>query len=68
MLVMIFLIAVNSEKLGKVKKQAEKAGIELAELGTVSGDNLFVEGQIKLSVKQLENAYESWFPDFMENK
>lgn len=63
-----YLIAANSEKLEKVKEQAKKAGVELDQLGTVTGDNLVVEGQIKLSVKQLENAYESWFPDFMENK
>lgn len=63
-----YLIAVNSEKLDQLKQQAKDSGVELTELGTVVGDKLVVQEHIELSAKDLENAYESWFPDFMENK
>ena len=63
-----YLISVNADKYAAVEEQAKKAGIKLTNLGKVTGQNLVIEGHIKLSAKQLENAYESWFPDFMENK
>lgn len=63
-----YLISVNADKYAAVEEQAKKAGVKLTNLGKVTGQDLVVEGQIKLSAKQLENAYESWFPDFMENK
>ena len=63
-----YLISVNAEKYAAVEEQAKKAGVKLTNLGKVTGQDLVVEEHIKLSAKQLENAYESWFPDFMENK
>ncbi|MBI0021353.1 phosphoribosylformylglycinamidine synthase subunit PurL [Bartonella sp. W8097] len=63
-----YLISVNADKYATVEEQAKKAGIKLTNLGKVTGQDLVIEGQIKLSAKQLEHAYESWFPDFMENK
>ena len=63
-----YLISVNADKYATVEEQAKKAGIKLTNLGKVTGQDLVVEEHIKLSAKQLENAYESWFPDFMENK
>ena len=63
-----YLISVNADKYAAVEEQAKKAGVKLTNLGKVTGQDLIVEEHIKLSAKQLENAYESWFPDFMENK
>ncbi|WP_295913867.1 phosphoribosylformylglycinamidine synthase subunit PurL [uncultured Bartonella sp.] len=63
-----YLISVNADKYVAVEEQAKKAGVKLTNLGKVTGQDLVVEEHIKLSAKQLENAYESWFPDFMENK
>ena len=63
-----YLISVNADKYATVEEQAKKVGVKLTNLGKVTGQNLVIEGHIKLSAKQLENAYESWFPDFMENK
>ena len=63
-----YLISVNADKYATVEEQAKKAGVKLTNLGKVTGQDLVVEEHIKLSAKQLENAYESWFPDFMENK
>ncbi|WP_295963479.1 phosphoribosylformylglycinamidine synthase subunit PurL [uncultured Bartonella sp.] len=63
-----YLISVNADKYAAVEEQAKQAGVKLTNLGKVTGQDLVVEEHIKLSAKQLENAYESWFPDFMENK
>ena len=63
-----YLISVNADKYAAVEEQAKQAGVKLTNLGKVTGQDLIVEEHIKLSAKQLENAYESWFPDFMENK
>ena len=63
-----YLISVKADQYAAVEEQAKKAGVKLTNLGKVTGQDLVVEGHIKLSAKQLENAYESWFPDFMENK
>ena len=63
-----YLISVNADKYVAVEEQAKQAGVKLTNLGKVTGQDLVVEEHIKLSAKQLENAYESWFPDFMENK
>ena len=63
-----YLISVKADQYAAVAEQAKKAGVKLTNLGKVTGQDLVVEGHIKLSAKQLENAYESWFPDFMENK
>ena len=63
-----YLISVNADKYAAVEEQAKQAGVKLTNLGKVTGEDLVVEEHIKLSAKQLENAYESWFPDFMENK
>ena len=63
-----YLISVNADKYAAVEEQAKQAGVKLTKLGKVTGQDLVVEEHIKLSAKQLENAYESWFPDFMENK
>ena len=63
-----YLISVNADKYVTVEEQAKQAGVKLTNLGKVTGQDLVVEEHIKLSAKQLENAYESWFPDFMENK
>ena len=63
-----YLISVNADQYAVVEEQAKAADVKLTNLGKVTGQDLVVEGYIKLSAKQLENAYESWFPDFMENK
>ncbi len=63
-----YLISVNADQYAAVEEQAKAAGVKLTNLGKVTGQDLVVEGYIELSAKQLENAYESWFPDFMENK
>lgn len=63
-----YLVAVKPEMVEVVKKEAKKAGVDLSEIGKVTGKDLTVVGHFTLSGEKLAKAYEDWFPNFMENK
>lgn len=63
-----YLIAVNAHELPKVIEAGKQSSIDLQIVGKVEGDYLEVENQFKLSVDALHDAYENWFPNFMDNK
>lgn len=63
-----YLIAVNAYKLPKVIEAGKQSSVDLQVVGKVEGDYLEVENQFKLSVDSLHDAYENWFPNFMDNK
>jgi phosphoribosylformylglycinamidine synthase len=44
---------------------AEGEGVPFRRLGQVSGDKLVIDGLLTLSVQQLRDAHEAWFPSFM---
>ncbi|MGF7157779.1 phosphoribosylformylglycinamidine synthase subunit PurL [Bartonella heixiaziensis] len=60
-----YLLAVKPETLDSLKKLAQTNAVSLTELGIVAGDALDIDGILKLSVDELTQAYESWFPKFM---
>ncbi|WP_409362136.1 phosphoribosylformylglycinamidine synthase subunit PurL [Bartonella heixiaziensis] len=60
-----YLLAVKPETLNSLKKLAQTNAVSLTELGIVAGDALDIDGILKLSVDELTQAYESWFPKFM---
>ncbi|EJF86484.1 phosphoribosylformylglycinamidine synthase subunit PurL [Candidatus Bartonella washoeensis] len=60
-----YLLAVKPEALNSLKEQAKKSVVSLIELGIVTGTSLDIDGILKLSVDELTQAYESWFPKFM---
>lgn len=45
---------------------AEGAGVPFRRLGTVEGNGLVVDDLLSVSIEQLRNTHESWFPDFMD--
>lgn len=63
-----YLIAVNAHELPKVIEAGKQSSIDLQIVGKVEGDHLEVENHFKLSVDSLHDAYENWFPNFMDNK
>lgn len=63
-----YLIAVNAPELPKVITAGKQSSVDLQIVGKVEGDHLEVENQFKLSVDSLHDAYENWFPNFMDNK
>ncbi|WP_254474131.1 phosphoribosylformylglycinamidine synthase subunit PurL [Bartonella sp. B1098] len=60
-----YLLAVKPNALNSFKKHAQTHAVSLIELGQVEGDSLHIDGIFALSVENLTQAYESWFPQFM---
>lgn len=44
---------------------AEGAGVPFRRIGTMGGDRLTIASLLSISVKELRDAHESWFPDYM---
>ncbi|WP_375616596.1 phosphoribosylformylglycinamidine synthase subunit PurL [Bartonella sp. AP58NXGY] len=63
-----YLLAVKPEALNSLKELAQISAVSLIELGQVAGDALDIDGILKLSIDELIQAYESWFPQFMDEK
>ena len=63
-----YLIAVRPEIVHIIEQEAEKANVKTSIMGQVTGSDFVVDGLISLSAEKLEQAYEHWFADFMENK
>ncbi|MCB1428010.1 MAG: hypothetical protein KDJ66_02640, partial [Nitratireductor sp.] len=45
---------------------AEGSGVSFRQLGEFGADRLEIGTAISISVRQLREAHESWFPDFMD--
>ncbi|UXN07238.1 phosphoribosylformylglycinamidine synthase subunit PurL [Bartonella sp. HY761] len=60
-----YVIAINPENLDDITNRAYLNGIELRQLGQVEGSMLDIANCFSLSVEQLNNCFEGWFPDFM---
>ncbi|EJF76299.1 phosphoribosylformylglycinamidine synthase 2 [Bartonella sp. DB5-6] len=63
-----YLLAVKPEALNSFKELAQISAVSLTELGIVEGTLLDIDGVLKLSVYELMQAYENWFPEFMGGK
>ncbi len=60
-----YVITVPAELADFVCINAEDAGVPFRRLGRVGGDALALDGLLDVSVEQLRNAHEAWFPAFM---
>ncbi|MEL6920386.1 MAG: phosphoribosylformylglycinamidine synthase subunit PurL [Pseudomonadota bacterium] len=62
-----YVVTVPAEMARFFATTAEGAGVPFAELGRVEGDQLALNGAIHatISIEDMRNAHESWFPDFM---
>ncbi|WP_336294813.1 phosphoribosylformylglycinamidine synthase subunit PurL [Bartonella sp. CB169] len=61
-----YLLAVKPHALNNLKELAQVESVSLTELGIVEGNSLNIDGILTLSVDKLTQAYESWFPRFMD--
>lgn len=61
-----YVLAVPADLANFVSANAEGAGVPFRRLGAVGGDNLVVGDLLSVSIEQLRNTHESWFPDFMD--
>jgi phosphoribosylformylglycinamidine synthase subunit PurL len=60
-----YLIAAPFQEAEKIVAEARSAYIPVAELGKTGGDALVINDKEHVSLKQLRDGYESWFPRFM---
>ncbi len=60
-----YVVTVPSELANFVCGNAEGAGVPFRRLGTVGGDRLTIGALFSISLKELRDSHESWFPDFM---
>lgn len=63
-----YLLAVKPDALGTLEVFAQKSAVSLMKLGKVENNKLDIDGVFALSISDLTQAYENWFPEFMENK
>ena len=60
-----YIVAVNEEWAGMFAANSEGSGVSFARIGVVGGENLKINDLIDISVSDMNNAHEAWFPDFM---
>ncbi|GGE84409.1 phosphoribosylformylglycinamidine synthase subunit PurL [Stappia taiwanensis] len=60
-----YVLAVSPAEVAAVTEDALDAGIELVEIGSVTGSDLTVEDILTISVAKLRESHETWFPDYM---
>ncbi|HXL70488.1 MAG TPA: phosphoribosylformylglycinamidine synthase subunit PurL [Rhizomicrobium sp.] len=60
-----YLIAAPFAEAEKIVAEARALYIPVAELGRTGGDVLVIDDKERVSLKQLRDGYEGWFPRFM---
>jgi phosphoribosylformylglycinamidine synthase len=60
-----YLLTVAADRVSGVLEDAIDAGLEVAEIGKVGGDDLTVEDILTISVAKLGESHETWFPNYM---
>ncbi len=63
-----YIITVKQSEYGKVKKQAELANIPCIRIGATGGKDLKLGEANAISVLELKNAHQEWFPEYMKEE
>ncbi len=63
-----YVISATPEMAKLIALNAEGAGVPFRILGTVGGDRLKISKNVDVSVADLTQAYEGWFPNFMNGE
>ncbi len=61
-----YLLAVAPEALDALLAEAQAAGVPALVLGTTGGSALTLPGEDPISVRELQEAHEGWFPAYMQ--
>ncbi|MFP3435358.1 hypothetical protein SB781_36970, partial [Paraburkholderia sp. SIMBA_061] len=62
------VVAATAEMAKLIALNAEGAGVPFRVLGTVGGDRLKIGDLVDVSVVDLTDAFEGWFPAFMSGE
>ncbi len=60
-----YVATVSADLANFVCMNAEAAGVPFRRIGTVGGNGLTIADALSISVEELRNSHESWFPDYM---
>jgi len=60
-----YLIAAPFAEAEKIVAEARDAYIAVTELGKTGGDAVIIDDKERVSLKQLRDGYEGWFPRYM---
>ncbi len=60
-----YIVAVNEELAGLFATNSESSGVSFARIGVFGGERLKINDLMDISVSDMNNAHEAWFPDFM---
>lgn len=63
-----YVLTVTEANLAQVQSRAEKAGIAAPFIGRTGGKSVILGSAKPVSVEQLHQAYELWFPDYMNGE
>jgi phosphoribosylformylglycinamidine (FGAM) synthase-like enzyme len=63
-----YVVAVPAAQANWLTVNAEGAGIPFRKLGAAGGAALTVKAVMSISVENMVEAHESWFPDFMSGR
>jgi phosphoribosylformylglycinamidine synthase len=63
-----YVLTVKQSDLETVKAQAASAGVSLAVIGKTGGSSVKLGTARAVEIKELRNAHESWFPQFMDGE
>ncbi|MRN43651.1 MULTISPECIES: phosphoribosylformylglycinamidine synthase subunit PurL [unclassified Brucella] len=63
-----YVVSATPEMAKLIALNAEGAGVPFRILGTVGGDRLKISKNVDVSVADLTQAYEGWFPNFMNGE
>ena len=64
-----YVFTCKPAEVAKIITQAHVKGIDVVRIGTVTGDaTLNLRDQTTISLAELKNAHESWFPAYMSGE
>ena len=63
-----YVLTMSEDYANMFAANAEGSGVFFQRLGTVEGNTLKIGKHISLSVDEMKQTHEAWFPDYMEGK
>ncbi|MEM7462056.1 MAG: phosphoribosylformylglycinamidine synthase subunit PurL [Pseudomonadota bacterium] len=63
-----YLLAVKAEYAPEIEKAAKQDSLPLLKIGSFGGHRLQIADLVDISVEDLREAHESWFPAFMDGQ
>ncbi|AXS41177.1 phosphoribosylformylglycinamidine synthase subunit PurL [Breoghania sp. L-A4] len=62
-----YIMTCTADKVTTIENQARKSGVPLTKLGMVAGGDLTVGAVISISIANLRQAHDNWFPAYMND-